>query len=267
MKQFYLFLLFAAAALMSFSAQGKTVTIKATANGAAYYVNPSNGSSVPLTTEGTEVTIERDGTMSIKTEAGWVITRVSSDNGHDFEYPDGTTDTANKGLVSYHFDNGSVITVYVEQGKVSEPTIWVYGEAGEYRVYYNGYHYPDAVGVISLVNDYSDLTVYAEEGYILTKVRVDNGLEPEIKGDGSYATCSTLYFPDSSMTVIDVETKAVSDIDTGIEAIEGVEGAEGTGAESFAGKAIYNLQGVRISADYSALPAGIYIVNGRKVRK
>ena len=258
MKQFRLLILFAVAALMSLSAQGKTLTIKATANGAAYYVNPSNGNSIPLTTEGTDVTIEREGKMTIKTNQGWIITRVNSDNGHYFDYSRGTTNTADSGLISDHFDNGSVVTVYVEEGKILEPTIWIYGNAGEYRVYYNGNHYPDFVGVISLINDYSDMTIYATDGYILTRVYTDNGIELDIQGDGSYATCPTLYFPSNSMTVINVDTKAVDDTSTGIENIE---------TETLSGSAIYNLQGMQINADFNDLPSGIYIVNGRKVRK
>ena len=43
---------------------------------------------------------------------------------------------------------------------------------------------------------------------------------------------------------------------TGIEAVE----AEATGAAT---RTVYNLQGIRVNADN--LPAGIYIINGKKV--
>lgn len=48
-----------------------------------------------------------------------------------------------------------------------------------------------------------------------------------------------------------------------LDALAGVEGIEIDATD----KAIYNLQGIRLDVDWNDLPAGVYIVNGKKVAK
>lgn len=84
----------------------------------------------------------------------------------------------------------------------------------------------------------------AEEAAVLTRAG-----EEELTADENGAFHFTVNGP-MSLVVEDLVPTAVNDI-----AVEGTAPA-----------AIFNLQGIRVNADASALPAGIYVIDGKKVQ-
>lgn len=94
----------------------------------------------------------------------------------------------------------------------------------------------------------TELSIAPEDGYAI-KVSV-NGTDIDAAMDGTFTVKV------NANTAISIS----KDLNTGII---------GTTAESRSDAAVYNMQGMRVSgkADMSGLPAGVYVVNGRKVVK
>lgn len=84
-------------------------------------------------------------------------------------------------------------------------------------------------------------------------------LNPAPTADGKYTLSvhSDTFTLDSYFRGSEIEAEFT------LDALSGVEGIEIDAAD----KAIYNLQGIRLNVEWSELPAGVYIVNGKKVAK
>ena len=63
---------------------------------------------------------------------------------------------------------------------------------------------------------------------------------------------------DSAEFTVNADTHVVLDVTSGVDTISVANNGQ---------KAVYNLQGIRLSNDFETLPAGLYIVNGQKVLK
>lgn len=93
----------------------------------------------------------------------------------------------------------------------------------------------------------TEISIKPETGYDVT-VKVDN-VERSADADGAY--------------VVNVMANTAIEISTASSGINDIEAAKTASSD------VYNLQGVRIArnADIKQLPAGIYIVNGKKIIK
>lgn len=203
-------------ALFAFSAQAKTITLKATANDAVYYLDQTNGNAVAITTEGVAYSVENEGSLIIKANTGWRITKVAQQpagqSGQSFEYPEGIDSTEGK-VVTYPFKDGSEVLVTVEQGAVQKPQIHITGTAGQYRVNFNYAEYtPDAGGKIDIDKENASLSIYANDNYRLTEVTA-NGENITIQNEGKFAQFyAGNYTGDLKVEVV---TKAESEIEKG----------------------------------------------------
>lgn len=215
MRKFYSIIVVMVAALAAFSSQAKTLTLKASANDAVYFVDTENyGSTTPITTAGISCSFNNEGTLVIKSNTGWVITKVAqAGGGASFDYSGGTTDTSERGLATAAFTDGSTVEITVSQGSVSKPMLHITGTAGQYYVNYNYSEYqPDASGNIDIENGQATLSIYAKDGYRLSSVTA-NGNTIGVQGGGTYASFYTGSY--SGDVAVEVITKALADIETG----------------------------------------------------
>lgn len=215
MRKFYSIIVVMVAALAAFSSQAKTLTLKASANDAVYFVDTeNNGLTTPITTAGISCSFNNEGTLVIKSNTGWLITKVAqAGGGASFDYSGGTTDTSERGLATAAFTDGSTVEITVSQGSVSKPMLHITGTAGQYYVNYNYSEYqPDASGNIDIENGQATLSIYAKDGYRLSSVTA-NGNTIGVQGGGTYASFYTGSY--SGDVAVEVITKALADIETG----------------------------------------------------
>ena len=100
--------------------------------------------------------------------------------------------------------------------------------------------------------EFSDITVLAgtqfnfgiKEDETLIKVTANGEVVAENTGSASFSVTG--------------DTNFIIDVTSGIASINADNNGE---------KTVYNLQGIRVNGDYNTLPAGLYIVNGKKVLK
>lgn len=212
MKKLYSFLLLAVIALLGFGASAKTLTLKATVDGAAYYIDQSSGNTTEITAAGVAVTFAEDGPLVIKANSGWLITAVRGTVTFDYASQP-TDDISSRGAVTYPLADGSEVLVeVVDASSFKAPSIVLRGDKDAYYASYNYQTlYPDANGEITLSELGSGLSIYAKDGYKLVSAVSDKG--DTFSPQGAYIYLYTGIFTEGE-TVISVEAVDLSQVET-----------------------------------------------------
>lgn len=212
MKKLYSFLFLAVISLLGFGASAKTLTLKATADGAVYFVEQSSGSVTEITTAGVSVTFAEDGPLVIKANSGWLISAVKGTVTFDYASQP-TDDISSRGAVTYPLADGSEVLVeVVDASSFQAPSVVLRGDKDAFYASYNYQTlYPDANGEIKISEIGSGLSIFANDGYKLVSAVSDKG--DTFSPQGTYIYVYTGIF-NAGETVISVETVDLSQVET-----------------------------------------------------